>query len=96
MMSRELQTAQSTSGSCPEPLGLTVWDVRAIQEVVPVSAMGALGSVLRLWRRAHVRFKNHESLRGSLFSPAGYSKEAGLLGAYEALFAEQAGCSSPG
>lgn len=77
----EFQTAQCTAGSCPEPLGLTVWDVRAIQEVAPVSAMGALGSVLRLWRKAHVRFKNHESLCGSLFSPAGYSKEAGPLGA---------------
>lgn len=27
----EFQTAQCAAGSCPEPLGLTVWDVREIQ-----------------------------------------------------------------
>lgn len=32
-----------------------------------------------------MRFKSHEGLCGSLFSPSGCSKKVGPLGAYEAL-----------
>lgn len=49
MTSGEFQSAQRAAGdgSCPEPLGWTVWDIRATQEVAPVCAVGALGLVLK-------------------------------------------------